>query len=325
MRGNDRNSKGRVGPHVGRFHRSRRGASTVEQALFIALVIGATLAAIEGLGFVSHATFFTVARGMHGDSGESIAAPGASASSPDGSERRAASADAFRDPLLPSRFLLLLIACPFGAVCWYLLYRDSRKRRAETPGELVAALPPAVEEDAVFVKRHELLRSFSGDVGIFFTSRMRVRQVMTRGVQWVLPSATLADVRQLMREKKIRHLLVCDKHEHLLGVISDRNLHSTTARVAKEVMVDDPLSVEPDSLVNPAVTLMLQKRISCLPVVEKRCVVGVVTSTDLLMALQCTLHALQRVGAEAVANLPPDTVPGFMLAALEELDEAPLA
>jgi CBS domain-containing protein len=307
---------------VVRFLRSAQGTSSVEQALFVALVIGAALAAVEGLGIVGHSTFFTVAQGMNGEAEGSR--EGSTTNSADVRDPRGgASVAAGDDLVLPSRFLLLLIACPFGAACWYLLYRDSRKRRRE-PDQAVETESPstAVEQDSVFLKRHDLLRTFSGDVGIFFTSRMRIRQLMTRTVIQVPPNEPIAEVRRLMVEKRIRHLIVCDKQAHLLGVISDRDVHTPTARWAKDVMATDPVSVEPESLVNPAVTLLLQKRISCLPVVDRGCVVGVVTTSDLLMALQCTLHALQRAGAEAVADLPPDTVPGFMLAALQQSGEA---
>jgi CBS domain-containing protein len=307
---------------LSRLGKSCVGASTIEQAIFVALIIGASLAVVEGLGVVSRSSFLTVVQGLD-DGASSNAGRNANvvASEPVAEREASLRQD---DPVFSARFVLLLVACPFGAICWYFLYRDSRKKQ-RTPVD--QAPPPAAPQfavqDAVFEKRQDLLRAFSGDVGVLFTSRMRIRQVMTRNVLRVLPSTSIDEVRRIMKEKKIRHLLVCDARERLVGVISDRDIHRTNVQKASEVMSSDPVSVEPNSLVNPAVTLLLQKRFSSLPVVENGRVVGVVTTTDLLMALQCTLHALQRAAAEAVAHLPPDVVPGFMLATLDLLEEAP--
>ncbi len=62
-------------------------------------------------------------------------------------------------------------------------------------------------------------------------------------------------------------------------------------------MTGNPVSATPDMLVGPAMTLLLKRRISCLPVCEGGRVVGVVTTTDLIMALQCALQILQKMAA----------------------------
>lgn len=53
--------------------------------------------------------------------------------------------------------------------------------------------------------------------------------------------------------------------------------------------------------VSPAITLLVRRRISSLPVVAGEELVGVLTTTDLMMALQCALHALQKVSTEIAA------------------------
>jgi len=107
----------RLGEAAWRFLRANHGTSTVEQALFVALVVGASLAAVEGLGIVSHSTFFDVARGMHSETDVGSDWNSGQRNSSDHA-RRAPEIAAKGDGVLPSRFLLLLIACPFGAACW---------------------------------------------------------------------------------------------------------------------------------------------------------------------------------------------------------------
>ena len=87
-------------------------------------------------------------------------------------------------------------------------------------------------------------------------------------------------------------------NQKLVGIISDRDLAKTNAKTAADLMTADPLSVEPDTLINPAITLLVQKRISCLPVVKNQHLMGVLTTTDLMMALQCTLQVLNKVAVQ---------------------------
>ena len=66
-------------------------------------------------------------------------------------------------------------------------------------------------------------------------------------------------------------------------------------------------AVTRDTTLNTAITMMLQKRISCLPVVENDVPLGVLTSTDMMMALQCTLQILAKLAAELQFTGAPQT------------------
>jgi CBS domain-containing protein len=54
-----------------------------------------------------------------------------------------------------------------------------------------------------------------------------------------------------------------------------------TIRV-KEVMSEPAMTVSPEASAKEAVRLMLERKIGCLPVVEGRTLVGIVTETDIL-------------------------------------------
>jgi CBS domain-containing protein len=57
-----------------------------------------------------------------------------------------------------------------------------------------------------------------------------------------------------------------------------------TLRV-KEVMSEPVIAIGPDTTIREAATLMLEKKIGCLPVVTGHTLVGIVTETDLLRHL----------------------------------------
>ncbi len=134
--------------------------------------------------------------------------------------------------------------------------------------------------------------------------KMRVREFMNASPITVSPTTPVAEARDLMQRRRIRHLLVVDG-ERLVGIISDRDIRqvlSTRPSVLEMQYVLAMLTVQrvmsrwvvpiaPDRPVADAVRLMLENKIGALPVTEGERVVGIITETDLLRAFARVLVA----------------------------------
>ena len=123
-----------------------------------------------------------------------------------------------------------------------------------------------------------------------------VRDSMSREVVTVGPETTAAEALALCRGKRIRHLPVIEGGR-LVGVISDRDLRSAIpalgdpkrtealqkVRVGDE-MVRDVVTVRPEDPIEYAASEMYERKIGCLPVLERDDLVGIVTSSDVMRA-----------------------------------------
>src|SRR5262249_19780537 len=137
---------------------------------------------------------------------------------------------------------------------------------------------------------------------------MRVREVMTTDVTTVAPDTDRRDVAALLVQKRISGVPVVDG-ERVVGVVSERDIlfkerpstrlqrgvlawlmdegdlmlkiEATTAHLA---MTSPPITIGPDRGVADAAALMLEERVSRLPVVEGTRLVGIVTRHDLVRA-----------------------------------------
>jgi acetoin utilization protein AcuB len=123
--------------------------------------------------------------------------------------------------------------------------------------------------------------------------------VMTTHVITVTMDETLAAIREIFHRYKFRHVIVTE-HGRAVGVISDRDLlknvspflgkvsertmdRGCLSRKAHQIMTRKLISALPDMPIGDAILLMLQNRISCIPVLDdKGYCVGIVTSRDLL-------------------------------------------
>ncbi len=128
-----------------------------------------------------------------------------------------------------------------------------------------------------------------------------IGDVMTEGVVTVQMDEPLHAARALFARYRFHHLPVLT-HARLVGVVSDRDvmraLSPFVERLAErrqdletlEVRVHAIMSrrlvvADPSMSIAEAAALLLEKRISCLPVLDDGKLVGIVSSHDLLRQL----------------------------------------
>ncbi len=132
---------------------------------------------------------------------------------------------------------------------------------------------------------------------------MLVRDWMTKSVVSVDEDTSIMKAGVLMRGKGIRFLPVTDKHGKLAGVVTDRDLKAAAPSKAtsldvyelnyllsnvkvNEIMTRDPVIVKPDETIEFAAALLLDNKISGLPVVDAGSkLVGVITQSDVFKTL----------------------------------------
>ena len=129
---------------------------------------------------------------------------------------------------------------------------------------------------------------------------MKVSDLMTTSPITVGPETPVIDARQLMIDKRFRHVLITEGPK-LLGIVTDRdirlNLPSPATSLSvweinyllaqltvASVMTESLVTVSPRQDTREAALLMLDHKIGALPVVDGGQLMGIITETDLLRA-----------------------------------------
>lgn len=154
---------------------------------------------------------------------------------------------------------------------------------------------PILPESGPYAKRQQLLQELLDDSELLLKNRLEVRHLMTRELVTVPPSAKLEEITELMRRRRLHHLLVCGRGEELVGVISDRDLCSSRGMTAQQLMSYPPRTCSSNTSLNVAISSIINENISCLPVVDEGRLCGVLTTTDLVLTLQSTLQLWMRL------------------------------
>jgi len=124
---------------------------------------------------------------------------------------------------------------------------------------------------------------------------VRVADLMSRDVHTISPDLAAGAARHEMRRRNVRHLVVV-KDGHLAGVISDHDLRSDRAVMSDLDPTVDDLSTgrvvvaSPEMSITRAAALLRAHRIDCLPVVDGKRLVGIITTSDLLDYLAGRSH-----------------------------------
>ncbi len=131
---------------------------------------------------------------------------------------------------------------------------------------------------------------------------MYVGRVMHTDLVTIAPKTTLIEARDILEKKQIKHLLVVDKKNELIGIVSDRDLKKSWASSATalsthelnyllntvtvdSIMVKKTITITPDTTIERAASTFQENRISSLPVVDGDKLLGIITSTDVMGVL----------------------------------------
>ncbi len=148
---------------------------------------------------------------------------------------------------------------------------------------------------------------------------MRVKDRMRRSLVSVAQSDTLDHALTTLKRFNIRHLPVV-KGDHVVGIVSDRDVKKaapspfdyptaeefrafTSAVSIKDIMTKEVITVAPLTPIEEAASLMSQKRIGALPVVQEGRLIGMLTETDVLGVMTEMMGATQ-TGSRIEVEIP---------------------
>jgi acetoin utilization protein AcuB len=149
---------------------------------------------------------------------------------------------------------------------------------------------------------------------------MLVRERMTRNPITVNPETSVSDALRLMRDKKIKRLPVLDHKNQLVGIVAEEDLlyaspspvtslnvweiHDLMYKLKVEkVMTHQVITVAEDQPLEEAARIMVDGRISGLPVMKGKELVGIITESDLFKAFLQFLGG-RRPGVRVTASIP---------------------
>lgn len=127
---------------------------------------------------------------------------------------------------------------------------------------------------------------------------MLVEEIMKPNVTTLSQENSIGDAVKIMSANKIRHLPIIDDQGHLIGLVTDRDIRDATPSIFETdqfmntlqeplhlIMQKEVITGHPLDLVAEVSAVLYEHRISCLPIIKNKKLVGIVTETDLLHTL----------------------------------------
>lgn len=129
---------------------------------------------------------------------------------------------------------------------------------------------------------------------------------MARALVNAKADAPVFEALEIMGEQQVRHVLVVDEHEHVKGIVSNRDIIRSAMRSPEkkldffgcclgDIMTPMPLhTTSSDATLGDAATLMHKHKINALPVLDDGRLTGLITSDDVLAAVAKPESVLNR-------------------------------
>lgn len=128
-----------------------------------------------------------------------------------------------------------------------------------------------------------------------------IREIMTTNLVTVGPDTPIRDIKHIFDRNGFHHLPVVERGDKLVGIISKTDFFqlsyllslrttgptwtekSYQALVARDVMTQYPVSLDPEDTIGLAADIFLANKFHALPIIEDEQLVGLITTHDLLL------------------------------------------
>lgn len=173
-----------------------------------------------------------------------------------------------------------------------------------TNDEAVTCITAAIIKNQKLNKPvHTWKETTASDLEDWQPGKLKVEEFMSTDLFTVQKDDLIELVAEIMNWRRIRYMPVEDSKGELVGLVSSRLLLRHFARInkiqdkklttVKDIMIEKPLTVNPDTALLDAMRKMQDHKIGCLPVVKGKELVGIITEMDFL---RITSRLMERVG-----------------------------
>jgi signal-transduction protein with cAMP-binding, CBS, and nucleotidyltransferase domain len=136
-----------------------------------------------------------------------------------------------------------------------------------------------------------------------------VSEIMTVKIETIRLEDTAQVAARKMKEKNVSSLVVMDGNDQAVGIVTERDLvtqvccreASSNEYIIRHIMSSPVATIDPDSTVETAASLMQQNKVKHLVVVDENKTVGIITSSNLIKYLDGQLE-LDDVNAKILAT-----------------------
>ncbi|MDH3598469.1 MAG: CBS domain-containing protein [Candidatus Tectomicrobia bacterium] len=167
---------------------------------------------------------------------------------------------------------------------------------------------------------------------------MKAQDIMQRDVATATPDISLAQGRRLMQDKSIRHLPIVSG-AHLAGIVTDRDIREAAPSLAttlskgevnyqmdnvllRTCMTRNVITVQPGEDTAQVAQLLIDHRFGCVPVVEDRRLLGMITEIDCLQAfVTSTQHGEVKIKDVMHSSVMTATPENLVTAVVQQMRE----
>ena len=153
---------------------------------------------------------------------------------------------------------------------------------------------------------------------------MKIRALMIPDPISITEKTSIKEAIEIMKVNSIRHLPVTGEGNMLVGFVTLADLRTglipsmVAGLTLSDLMIKNPIIVDPDSEIEIAAQLIYKHKISGIPVVKKGKLVGIITESDMLRAF---IDMMGILNASSRIDVSIGSEPGMLRKAVQIIEE----